>query len=160
VDEPHRPLSRLQRGLAYGLLGWSAEIAFTAAQSALDSRTRSWRLAGHSYLWMLPIYGLSAFLFEPLHDIVRSRPAWQRAAAYAAGFTAVEYATGMALRRGVGLVPWDYSGRSRLVIPGGATRLDYVPIWAAAGMMLERVDDELRGVSVQRRRVGEPAAEH
>jgi hypothetical protein len=152
MNAEHRPLSRLQRGLAYGLLGWSAEIAFTAAQGALDSRTRSARLMGHSYLWMLPIYGLSAFLFEPLHDVVRSRPAWQRAAAYAAGITAVEYAAGMALRRGIRLVPWDYTGKSRLVIPGGATRLDYVPLWAAAGMLLERVDDQLRSVSMPRRR--------
>jgi hypothetical protein len=76
---------------------------------------------------------------------MRSRPAWQRAAAYAAGIMAVEYATGTAIRRGVGLVPWDYTGRSRLVVPGGAARLDYLPVWAAAGMVLERVDDRLRG---------------
>jgi hypothetical protein len=144
VHEAHRPLSRLQRGLAYGLLGWSAEIVFTAAQGVLDSRTRSARLMGHSYLWMLPIYGLSAFLFEPLHDTVRSRPAWQRAATYAAGITAVEYGTGMAIRRGVGLVPWDYTGKSRLALPGGAVRLDYLPLWALAGMALEHVDDRLR----------------
>jgi hypothetical protein len=48
------------------------------------------------------------------------------------------------LRRSVGVVPWDYSGHGRFVLPGGATRLDYAPIWGAVGLALERVDDRLR----------------
>jgi hypothetical protein len=99
---------------------------------------------------MLPIYGLLAFLFEPLHDGLRDRSPWVRAAAYAAGFSAVEYTAGMTLRRAVGLVPWDYAGHGRWVLPGGATRLDYVPVFAAAGMVLERVHDAVRDLPVRR----------
>ena len=145
-----RPLNRLERSLGYGLLGWAAEVAFSGVRDLTDPRTRSWRLQGHSYLWMLPIYGLLAFLFEPLHDQLRTRPLWLRAAAYATGFSAVEYATGMSLRRAVGVVPWDYTGHSRWVLPGGATRLDYVPVFAAAGIVLEHVHDAVRDLPVRR----------
>lgn len=142
--ESRRPLTRLERALVYGVLGWAAEVGFSGVQAALSPSRTDWRLEGRSYLWMLPIYGLSAFLFEPVHDLVRKRPVWQRAALYAAGITAVECATGMGLRRAVGVVPWDYSGRSPLVLPGGAARLDYLPVWAAAGLALERIHDGMR----------------
>jgi Putative ABC-transporter type IV len=152
MQAAYRPLSRAERALVYGTLGWAAEISFTAVRESMKPATRSWRLQGQSYLWMLPIYGLSAYLFEPLHDAIRERPPWQRSAAYAAGIMAVEYATGTALRRGVGVVPWDYSGRSRWALPGGAVRLDYAPVWAGAGLLLERVHDGLRTVALQRSR--------
>lgn len=130
----------------YGALGVAAEIAFTGVRDAVARR--DWRLTGHSYLWMFPIYGSAAYLFEPVHDRLRGAPMWQRAAAYSAGIMAVEYVSGMALRRVVGAVPWDYSGHGRFVLPGGATRLDYAPLWAVAGLALERVDDVVRHVSV------------
>ena len=145
-----RPLNRLERALAYGMLGWIGEIAFTGVRGALEPRRGDWRLEGHSYLWMLPIYGLSAFLFEPLHDVVKQRPVWQRAGIYAGGIMAVEYATGTSLRRAVGVVPWDYAGQSRWALPGGAVRLDYAPVWAVAGLALERVHDVLRVVPLRR----------
>jgi hypothetical protein len=145
-----RPLTRLERAAAYGMLGWAAEVAFTAIQGVIDGSSRDWRLRGHSYLWMLPIYGLLAYLYEPLHDRMRNRPAWQRGAAYAAGFLACELASGSAIRRAVGLIPWDYSGRSRFAAAGGAVRLDYAPLWAAAGLLLEPLDDGLRMLPARR----------
>jgi len=148
MDVGQRRLSRLERAAAYALVGWAAEVAFTALHGATGRGTRSWRLRGHSYLWMAPIYGLAAVLFEPAHAAIRGRPVAQRAAAYACGITGVEYVTGMAIRRGVGMVPWDYSGRGRFVLPGGAVRLDYLPLWAAAGLLMERLDDTLRAVTV------------
>jgi uncharacterized membrane protein len=131
----------------YGALGVAVEVAFTGARDAVANR--GWRLEGHSYLWMFPIYGSAAYLFEPLHDRLRGASIWQRAAAYAAGIMTVEYVTGMSLRRLVGAVPWDYSGHGRFVLAGGATRLDYAPLWAVAGLALERVDDVVRHVSVE-----------
>jgi hypothetical protein len=100
---------------------------------------------------MFPIYGLAAFLFEPVHDSVRNRSWWQRAAAYSVGIMGVEYLSGTALRRVVGVVPWDYSGHGRFVLPGGATRLDYAPVWALAGLGLERLHDAMGRVTVRER---------
>jgi Putative ABC-transporter type IV len=144
-----RPLRRAERALAYGLLGWSTEIVFTAAKSILHRDTRDARLRGHTYLWMPPLYGLCAVLYEPLHDRMRGRPRTQRAGAYAAGFLAVEYAAGRLIQRVAGVIPWDYTGSGRLVIQG-ATRLDYAPLWAAAGIGLEGVDDRLRSIRLAR----------
>ena len=143
-------LSRLQRAALYGIAGVTTEVVFTA----LDALRRGGpgaghRLEGHSYLWMLPIYGLSAALFEPVHHRLRERPAWQRAAAYSAGIMTVEYMSGRTLRRVVGVIPWDYSAAGRLVIGGGATRLDYAPLWAIAGLGLERIHEALLRVRIE-----------
>ena len=137
--------SRAQRAAVYALGGWCAEIAFTALQRSLDPEQRDWRLMGHTYLWMLPIYASLAVLYEPIRDRLRGTPVWKRACVYAAGFVGVEYASGMAIKATTGLVPWDYTGRGRLVIHG-ATRLDWLPLWAAAGLALEPVTDRIRGV--------------
>jgi len=144
-----RPLTRLQRAAVYGVLGWSAEVVFTAVQGVANGTSRDWRLRGHSYLWMLPIYGLLAYLYEPLHDGLRARPAWQRGAAYAAGIMTCEAATGTSIRRAVGVIPWDYTGRSRFAVAKGAVRLDYAPLWAVAGLVIERFDDNLRRLPVR-----------
>jgi hypothetical protein len=96
---------------------------------------------------MPPIYGLCAVLYEPVHDRLRTAPVAQRAAVYAAGFIGVEYLAGRLIQRVAGVIPWDYTGRSRLQIHG-ATRLDYAPLWAAAGIALEPVDDVLRSLRV------------
>ena len=138
----------LLRFICYGLLGWAIEIVWTAAGSAIFApaagRAR-WALAGRTYLWMFPIYGSMAFLYEPLHDALRPW-AWPlRAMAYAAGFLAVEYAAGWLLRRATGTCPWDYAKRpqpSRWQV-GGLVRLDYAPAWAVLGLALEPVHDFL-----------------
>jgi len=105
---------------------------------------------------MLPVYGLVQPLFEPLHDRLRSRPALVRAAVYAGGFTTIEYASGRLLRAIRGDAPWDYP-HARLNLHG-LVRPGYLPVWAAAGLGLERIHDRL----VQRREPGGPlvAATH
>jgi uncharacterized membrane protein len=135
--------------VAYALLGWSTEIVFTALEGALHRQTRDARLRGHSYLWMAPIYGACAVFYEPVHDRLRGRPVAERAAVYAAAIMGFEYAAGRLIGRATGVIPWDYTGRSRLSIHG-ATRLDYAPLWATAGLALERVDDALRTTCLHR----------
>jgi hypothetical protein len=137
-----RPLRRWEHAVVYGAFGVAAEVVFTGARDGLLLRDP--RLRGHSYIWMLPIYGLAAYLFEPVHDALRSRTSWQRAAAYSVGIMGVVYSSGMVLRRLIGSVPWDYTAHSRWALPGGATRLDYAPVWAVAGLALERVHDRMR----------------
>ncbi len=144
-----RRLRRWERAVAYGVVGVAAEVVFTGARDGLMRRDPT--LEGHSYVWMLPIYGISAFLFEPAHAVLRGRPWWQRAAAYSVGIMSVEYATGMALRRGIGAVPWDYTGHTRFALPGGATRLDYAPLWGVAGLALEHLHDTMQQIAVEDR---------
>jgi hypothetical protein len=91
---------------------------------------------------MVGLYGLALPLFEPLHDRLRGRPAWQRATVYAAGVIGVEALSGWAWRRRTGRVPWEY--RSGLAVDG-VTRLDYAPLWALLGLAAECVHDGLVG---------------
>lgn len=124
--------------MAYGALGVATEIVFTGLKEVAGGRG----FRGHSSPWMFPVYGLAQSLFEPLHDAMRDRvPVPIRAAAYAAGFTAVEYVSGRGFRFALGRAPWDYShARWNL---DGLVRADYVPLWAFAGLGLERVHDAL-----------------
>lgn len=125
----------------YGALGLATELAFTGTKDLVRTRGRSFR--GHTSPLMFPVYGLIRPLFEPAHDFLRPRlPAVARAAAYAAGFFAVEYATGKLYRALLGKVPWDYSHAALNV--DGLIRLDYAPLWALAGLGLERVHDAIR----------------
>jgi uncharacterized membrane protein len=129
----------LIRSLIYGLLGWVIEIIWTALPKR---RPVDWRLTGHTYLWMLPIYALIGPLYEPIHQALR-RVAWPlRAVVYAAGFISVETITGLLLKRLIGRCPWDYTGDTRWQV-GGVTRFDYAPLWAALGLGLEPVHDRL-----------------
>jgi len=96
-----------------------------------------------SSLLNVPVYGLVQPLFEPVHDRIRERPLALRAALYGVGILGVEYASGRSLRRLVGSAPWDYSG-ARFGVDG-LVRLDYLPLWAAYGLGLERLHDFLVG---------------
>ena len=134
-------MSRRGRFAAYGALGWCAEVVWTALGEY--RKTRDPRLMGHTSVWMFGVYGLMQPLYEPLHDLMRSRgvPPAARAAAYSAGFLAIEYGTGRALRALLGEAPWDYSAAP--VHLHGLIRADYAPVWAAAGLGMEPVHDAL-----------------
>jgi hypothetical protein len=130
---PRRPRP-IVRYLFYGLAGWSVDSLFVAAHTG---RRRP------SSLVNVPVYGLAQPLFEPLHDRLRRRRVALRAAAYGLGILGVEYASGRVLRRLAGRAPWDY-GRARFAVHG-LVRLDYLPLWAAYGLGLERLHDILAG---------------
>jgi uncharacterized membrane protein len=127
--------------IGYSVLGWSAEIIWTALYAvvaALRARERiDWRLAGTSYLWMFPIYGAGGLLFEVVH---RQLAAWSwpwplRGVTYMLGCFAVEYVTGAFLKAVTGRIPWDYQSARWNV--HGLIRLDYAPVWFAFGLLLE-----------------------
>ncbi len=143
------------RFVLYGLLGWCAEIVWTALYDAVTgtrraegevaahvktTRSERLRLVGRTYLWMFPIYGSAALLFEPAHDAIRRWPWPARGAIECDGIFAVEALSGLLLKRATGRVPWDYSA-SRASALGGTIRLDYAPVWFSFGLLLERAHD-------------------
>jgi hypothetical protein len=138
-------MQRWERFLAYGVAGWVSEVLTTGVRS--HGRDGDWRLSSHTYLWMLPVYGSAAFLFEPAHDRLRDRPVWERGAAWVAGIYAVEAASGTAIKAVTGEVPWDYARpRGRKPVPRhwkGLVRPSYAPIWFVVGLGLERLHDRL-----------------
>lgn len=146
-------LTKPQRFVVYGLAGWCSEILSTGLRSR--GRDGNWRLTGHTYLWMLPIYGVAAYAFEPAHDAARAAgwPWWQRAATWAAGIYVIEAASGEVLRAVTGEVPWDYSRpRGRKPVPTtwrGLVRPAYAPVWFLVGLGMERLHDVLDRVEVR-----------
>ena len=128
------------RFLAYGFAGWAIDSLFVYINTG--------RRAPSSLL-NVPVYGLAQPLFEPVHDRIRQRPVALRAALYGAGILGVEYGSGRLLRRFAGHVPWNYDtarfGIDELI------RLDYLPLWAAFALGLERLHDLFVGRPATRR---------
>lgn len=129
------------RFVLYGVVGWCAEIFWTAIIDRVRGKQKDWRLLGHTSLWMFPIYGLIAPLYEPVHDTLRPWPWFLRGVVYLLGIWIVEYATGWLLRRLTGKCPWDYSDlRGNL---HGLVAWEFGPLWFAFGLALEPVHDFL-----------------
>ncbi|MDA2914437.1 putative ABC transporter permease [Acidobacteriia bacterium AH_259_A11_L15] len=125
------------RFVLYGLLGWCAEVVWSAVTEKILRQQRDWRLLGHTSLWMFPLYGLLAPLYEPLHDFLRPWHWFMRGVIYLLGIWLVEYITGWLLRKLTGKCPWDYSElRGNL---HGLIAWEYAPVWFAAGLLLEPV---------------------
>jgi uncharacterized membrane protein len=131
----------LRRFLGYGFVGWALEVAFTAVTGSLPIRDR--HLRGHSYLWMLPIYGAGGLLLERLHDRLAHLgvPRWARSLAYTGGIYGLEFGSAALLNRTVGVVPWRYLNGLHI---RGYVRLDYAPFWYACGWLFESLERELR----------------
>ena len=129
----------------YGAAGVLGEVVTTGLRS--HGRDGTWRLTGHTYLWMLPVYAVGGLLLEPVHDRVRDRPAWQRAPVWTAGTYLVEAGAGEVLRRLTGEVPWDYARpRGRAPVGRhwrGLVKPAYAPQWALLGLAAERLHDAL-----------------
>lgn len=134
------------RFLAYGVAGVTFEILFTGIKHFKASHFRDWSLTGKSYIWMFPIYGLAAFLFEPVHDAIRTLIWPLRGLLYVIGFYVVEFTTGWLLKLLIGRCPWDYSGKKYQF--HGLIRWDYAPLWFMFCLMLERLHDLLLGIRI------------
>ena len=76
-----------------------------------------WSLAGKTYLWMLPIYGLGVLL-EPIHDYIRSWSWVLRGFVWLSLIWFIEFLTGGTLAVTVGTCPWDYSGKTPYSVLG------------------------------------------
>lgn len=131
------------RFVLYGLGGWCGEVVWTALTEQIPQR--DWRLAGHTYLWMFPIYGLIAPLYEPVHNAIRHYPWPLRALIWSLGFTAIELGSGWLIARLTGRCPWDYSRRRWAI--NSYIRWDYFPVWALIGLALEPAHDFLVAIT-------------
>ena len=131
--------------LLCGITGWCIEVVFTSAESLLN---HDWRLMGKTSLLMFPIYGCAALLGPIGKGVDRwlsVGPPFQLRTSdrlirhgmldMVLIFTA-EYLTGAWLRT-KGICPWDYTGRSMNI--NGLIRLDFAPLWFAAGLLFEQI---------------------
>lgn len=138
------------RLLFYACLGVAAEVVFTAVCARLgflwtpdmdDPEARTgWRLKGHSFVWMLPIYGFGLLAFEVVHDFLRDESWWVRGLAYVGALYALELAASLALVRLTGAHVWRWVGRGHV---GGHVHLAMAPLWFVAALALEPACDLL-----------------
>lgn len=115
-----------------GVIGWCMEILFTAFGAL---RRREMNLVGQTSLYMFPIYGCAAF-FRPLFLLAKKLSLPLRALLYAASIFTAEFVSGRLLSKHR-VCPWNY-GRHRWHV-NEMIRLDFLPFWAAAGLLYEHV---------------------
>jgi hypothetical protein len=134
-----RGLPAAARLPVYAIAGFAFEVVFSALHDLGRGRKARFRTSP----WMLTVYALLLPLYEPVHDRLRGKPLPGRATVYGLGFLAVEYASGSIFRRALGDAPWDYTYAKRHV--NGLIRPEYFFLWAFAGLLAERLHDELTG---------------
>lgn len=118
--------------LLCGVIGWCMEIIWTAFDKF---RRREMKLMGNTSVLMFPIYGMAA-LFEPIMKLVKKQSAVIRGIVYMVCIFTIEYTSGTFLKRR-NICPWDYS-RAKYNV-NGVIRLDYAPLWFAAGLIFEKI---------------------
>ncbi|MCO4793456.1 MAG: hypothetical protein KC493_07085 [Bacteriovoracaceae bacterium] len=116
--------------LKFATFGVTAEIVFTSICENIELYKKkeklNWSLTGHSYIWMIPIYGSISF-FGPLVIVpLQEYPLIVRLLIFSIIIFIVEYITGWIIRKITGKVPWHYEGRFAI---HNLIRLDYLPVW-------------------------------
>ena len=120
------------RFVVCGLLGWCMEILWTGLNATLRGEST---MTGKTSLLMFPIYGCAA-LIAPVYKKISAVPAFFRGCLYACCIFITEFASGSLLKH-FRICPWDYS-HARLNYKG-LIRLDFAPLWFAAGLFFEKV---------------------
>ncbi len=108
------------------------EILFTSFGAL---RKKNMKLIGQTSIWMFPIYGMAAVI-EPLYRHIKGVPALFRGMIYSVGIFICEFISGSLLKKH-DLCPWDYSHAKTNI--HGVIRLDYAPLWMAAGLIFEKL---------------------
>ncbi len=132
--------NRLIHIIAFGCLGTTTEVWFTATGSALQqwrtSGTTDLSLSGHSYVWMFFIYASAALLFPIFYPQIARIALPFRLLIYMVSIFIIEYLTGWLLDATTGSCPWHYDSGWAI---NGYIRLDYAPFWIVFGYVIERV---------------------
>ncbi len=138
--------------LLYGAIGLLIEVGFTGLWSLVN---RNWKASGHTYLWMLPVYGLTAMTLEVISESL-PWPFYFKAFVYLPVIYGAEGLSGAVIRfvtkrlqhwlggHGGGVILWDY-GSSRWT-PFGLINLKYAPFWLLVGLAFDPISDTLRSV--------------
>lgn len=124
--------------LKFATLGITTEVVFTAIAENINRVKKGekwdWSLTGHTFIWMIPIYGLIAFVGPLVIDPMQSLNLFIRLFIYAVMILVVEYITGFILRKLTGRCPWHYSTGLHV---HNLIRLDYTPLWMGFGFIVE-----------------------
>lgn len=124
--------------LKFATLGIATEVIFTAITENIhrlkNGEKWDWSLMGFTYVWMIPIYGLIAFLGPYVIEPIQGHNIFLRLFSYALLILLVEYSTGFILRIITGKCPWHYSTGWHV---HNLIRLDYIPLWMGFSFIVE-----------------------
>ncbi len=115
-----------------GTIGLCMEVIWTGIHSL---GCRDFRLMGQSSILMFPIYGMASVI-GPVSHRLRHCSKTLRGFIYTAGIFLTEFSTGAVLKH-FRMCPWDYSNTP--LNYKGLIRLDYAPLWFAAGLFFEKI---------------------
>ncbi len=130
----------VQKFILYGCIGILIEFFFTAAHSLFK---KNWKATGHSYLWMIPIYGVTALFLEAIAEAL-PWPFYAKAFIYVPIIYGVEALSGWTVKQLIGVIPWDYT-HSKWT-PMGLINLKYAPFWLLLAMAFEPISVYLRSI--------------
>lgn len=133
----------LWRFIVFGVVGIFGEVVFTSLLNLV--RDRSFRLKGFSFLWMFPIYGVIAFIFEPVHNVIGGQGWFFRGLSYMLIIYGIEYAAGALLKKIAGGPVWHYKGRYQL---HGHINFFFAPLWFFVGLLVERYYGDVMQLSL------------
>ena len=71
-----------------------------------------------------------------MYQKIKGKSTLFRGSVYTLAIFSFEYLTGSLLKK-LHLCPWDYSDAKTNI--NGVIRLDYAPLWMAAGLLFERI---------------------
>lgn len=124
--------------IKFATFGLSIEVLFTAIVNNIGrlkaGQKIEWSLEGHSYIWMLPIYGSIAFIAPLVIVPLQGLFIFIRLFLFALIILLVEYVTGWILRKLTGKCPWHYKSGWHV---HNLIRIDYIPLWMFFSWMVE-----------------------
>jgi hypothetical protein len=124
----------------YIMAGFTLEVFFTAISHITDGRWTSQDkyLTGTTYLWMMPVYGLSfPLIFVPLYHQIHDAPMILRYIVWAIMISGIEWISGYLYAKTIGFCPWNYRDSRWKIGEAGYTRWDFVPLWGLFGLFME-----------------------
>lgn len=123
--------------IALACIGITTEIFFTAISDNVQLIPDvDWALRGQSFIWMFPIYGIAGIAFPWIYPYIQKIPFIGRMAVYGIGILVVEFIAGALLDLITGRCPWEYNEGLHIM---GYVRLDFFPLWALFGGMVEKI---------------------
>ncbi|CAJ0953539.1 unnamed protein product, partial [Mesorhabditis belari] len=131
-----RPWSRAERFIFYGVIGFWAEVCFTATWDAIENGNR--KLIGVTSMYVFFVYGIAISVLEILYKLMKHRvPLLIRALIYMVFCFTWEFSFGMFLKRW-DACPWDYASYFTYHFMGAITA-EYIPVWYLATIFCEKV---------------------
>ena len=122
----------------FATFGVATEVVFTSSVENYHRFRRGekldWSLKGHSYIWMIPIYGSVAFFAPLVIEPLLFLPLIVRLFCYALFILFIEYITGWIILKITGRCPWHYDKGWQV---HNLIRIDFIPFWMVFGGALE-----------------------